>query len=187
MSIDDEHPPVHGRCAQQAIKDKNILISANFARRVKTRPVMDHYPHIADFISGQTAATVCCRNAEGELHCFNAYYAFDKDRTFLYFKTSEETKHMAWLAQHAVVAGTILPDKLNKLQVKGIQFTGRLLPADDAAASHAQKHYYLKYPFALAMPGSVRTIAIHQMKMTDNSLGFGTKLEWAQDPNVGKD
>lgn len=85
---------------------------------------------------------------------------------------------MLWMQQQPQIAGTILPDKLNKLQVKGIQLNGTLLPVGDVATKDASKRYHLKYPFALAMPGTVQTIRIHQLKMTDSSLGFGTKLIW---------
>jgi uncharacterized protein YhbP (UPF0306 family) len=134
--------------------------------------------HIHQFISNQTVASICCTNSIGELHCFSCYYAFDTKAGLLYFKTGDQNQHMLWMQQQPQIAGTILPAKLNKLQVKGIQLNGTLLPVGDVATKDASKRYHLKYPFALAMPGTVQTIRIHQLKMTDSSLGFGTKLIW---------
>lgn len=137
--------------------------------------------HINKFIAHQTVASLCCTNNSGELHCFSCYYAFDAGDGLLYFKTGDANLHMQWLKHWPQVAGTILPDKLNKLQVKGIQFKGILLPLDEMVAQQSSKRYHLKYPFALAMPGTVQTIRIDWIKMTDNSLGFGAKLIWERE------
>ena len=142
---------------------------------------MNAHEHIAAFIAAQTVATVCCTNADQQLHCFSCYYAFDAGQTLLYFKTSADTQHMQWLQAMPQTAGSILPDKLQKLVVKGIQWSGVLLAEDDPLAAHAGKQYHLKYPFALAMPGTVRTIRLDTIKMTDNSLGFGSKVHWKRE------
>ena len=134
--------------------------------------------HIHHFIFNQTVASICCTNNSGELHCFCCYYAFDANEGLLYFKTGDQNQHMLWMQQQPQIAGTILPDKLNKLQVKGIQFNGTLLPVGDVATRQASKRYHLKFPLALAIAGTVQTIRLDQIKMTDNSLGFGTKLIW---------
>jgi len=76
------------------------------------------------------------------------------------------------------VAGTILPDKLNKLQVKGIQFEGTVLAFDDALAASASNHYYKKNPMAVAMSGDIWTVQLNRIKYTDNTLGFGKKIIW---------
>jgi uncharacterized protein len=74
-----------------------------------------------------------------------------------------------------------LPDKLSKLSVKGIQFEGELLAQNAEAAEGAAGKYHMKFPYALAMSGTVFAIQINYMKMTDNSLGFGTKIEWRRE------
>ena len=76
--------------------------------------------------------------------------------------------------QNPNVAGTIQPDKLNPLAIKGLQFTGVMTEN----AEHASAHYYKKYPFALAMPGVVWAIQLDYTKMTDNTLSFGKKIIW---------
>ena len=78
------------------------------------------------------------------------------------------------------MAGTILPDKLNVLQVKGVQFEGVILPQDHPASKSASTHYYKKHPMAIAMPGDIWTIQVNSIKFTDNSLGFGKKLTWSR-------
>lgn len=134
--------------------------------------------HISNFIAQQTVASVCCSGPEGDLHCFSCYYAYNENQELLYFKTSDDSLHMQYLLKNALLAGTILPDKLNKLSIKGIQFNGELLRTSHAQDNDAAKLYHRRFPFALAMPGIVYTIKLNRLKMTDNTLGFGTRLVW---------
>lgn len=96
----------------------------------------------------------------------------------LHFKSDIHSLHMQKLQQDHRLAGTILPDKLNKLKVQGIQFEGEWVPLSEKATNGASRFYHKKYPFALAMPGTVFTIRLNFLKMTDSALGFGTKLLW---------
>lgn len=134
--------------------------------------------HISQFIKKQTCAGICCVNTKGYPYCFSSFYAFNDEDGMLYFKSSADTNHINYLKVNPEIAGTILPDKLQTLVVKGIQFRGILLAQQDALANHAAKYYYSKYPFALAIPGEVWTIKIHTIKMTDSSIGFGKKIIW---------
>lgn len=134
--------------------------------------------HITQFIEQQTIASVCCMGPEGDLHCFSCYYAYHEKQQLLFFKTSDDSKHMQYLLNSPALAGTILPDKLNKLSIKGVQFNGRLLPLKHPQAKDAGKLYHRTHPIALAMKGTVYTIRLDFLKMTDNALGFGTKLVW---------
>jgi uncharacterized protein YhbP (UPF0306 family) len=134
--------------------------------------------HINHFASAQTVANVCCHDDRGALHCFSCYFVYDAEHQCLHFKTSDDTLHMQLLLKHPHVAGTILPDKLNKLKVQGIQFSGVLTDLTESEDRQAGKQYYAKYPLAMAMDGKLRTIRINWIKMTDNTLGFGTKLVW---------
>ncbi len=134
--------------------------------------------HIEHFIAQQSLATVCCAGPEGDLHCFSCYYTYNEKLQLLYFKTSEQTTHMEYLLQNPVLAGTIVPDKLNKMISKGIQFNGSLLKSSHPQTHDAGKQFHRRYPFALAMPGTVYTIRLDRLKMTDNTLGIGTRLVW---------
>jgi len=135
--------------------------------------------HIIHFINKQTCASVCCVNEkEKSPYCFSCFYAFNSEEGLLYFKSSQEAHHSAILAENALVAGTILPDKLNVLQLKGIQFEGTILPEVHPLAQQAFVHYHKHHPIALAMSGKMWTIQVTEIKMTDNSLGFGKKIVW---------
>lgn len=79
------------------------------------------------------------------------------------------------------VAGTVLPDKLNKLVVKGLQFEARVLHLDHTALQKATSQYVKKYPVSLAIPGEIWALQINTIKMTDSSKVFGKKTTWSRD------
>ncbi len=136
------------------------------------------YKEILDFMENQTCASICCIDQHGKPYCFNCYYAIHADDVYLYFKSSPDTYHGISIQNNPIVSGTILPDKLNKLITKGIQFTGTVISADGSSAITASSSYHKKYPVGLLIPGQVFTIRIETIKMTDSSLGFGKKLAW---------
>ncbi len=134
--------------------------------------------NIKQFIFKQTCVTVCCADKLGNPYCFSCFYAYDDEAGFLYYKSSQDTRHSAMLLNNSVIAGTILPDKLNLLQIKGIQFEGEVLSHDHPQTKHASSHYYKRHPMAIAMPGEIWTIQINTIKFTDNSFGLVNKVSW---------
>jgi uncharacterized protein len=133
---------------------------------------------IIHFLQQQTCATVCCVNETFKPWCFNCFYVFNPELGVIYYKSSQGTQHSAILKSNPEVAGTILPDKLNKLLVKGVQFEGILLEPGHPLAAHGAAQYYKKNPLALAMPGEIWTIQLNHIKMTDSTKGFGKKITW---------
>ncbi len=136
---------------------------------------------IREFIKKQTCASICCSDENGTPYCFNCFYAFDSENGLLYFKSSDETYHFSCIKKNARISGTILPDKLNKLLVIGIQLLGDLLPPQHPMSKNSYIKYHKKYPMALAMQGEVFTIRINHVKMTDSWLGIGKKINWSRE------
>ena len=137
---------------------------------------------ITDFIEAQKVATICCVDEENLPYCFSCFFAFDDKREMIYFKTSADTRHAALLVIKSAVAGTVQPDKLNPLAIKGLQFNGYVVRGN---TEHAATVYHRKYPFALAIKGDIWMIRLTYIKMTDNTLGFGKKITWAVETNDG--
>ncbi|HWR33915.1 MAG TPA: pyridoxamine 5'-phosphate oxidase family protein [Chitinophagaceae bacterium] len=133
---------------------------------------------IDKYIGKQTCATICCVDEQGWPYCFNCFFSYDSSKSLLFYKSSPDTQHQLCLSKNPSVAGTILPDRLNLLQVKGVQFTGIVLPVNHPLAENASVDYYKKHPVALAIKGEIWVIQINSIKFTDNSLGFGKKLIW---------
>lgn len=133
-------------------------------------------PAIIRFLQGQSCATVCCVNEQGKPWCFNCFYAFNEAKGLLYFKSSSNSYHSNLLKNNTSIAGTILPDILNILLTKGLQFEGKII--EQTNDDELFKNYYKKHPMALAMPGDLWTIFLNTIKMTDSTLGFGKKISW---------
>lgn len=133
--------------------------------------------HISSFLQEQTNLTFATA-ANNIPYCSNCFYAFLSEFNAVTFKSNAETRHIQEALANENVSGTITPDKLDKLKIKGIQLTGKFIQPKEALLSAAKKKYYLKYPMALAMKGDLWVIEIRKIKMTDNTLGFGKKLIW---------
>lgn len=134
--------------------------------------------NIVHFIEKQNSATICCTGNAGNPYCFSCYYAINLKDGLLYFKSSVEAYHSILLKENPVIAGTILPDSLNKLKIKGVQLTGELLNNQDALVKDAYILYHRKHPIALAIKGEVFTIRLDSIKMTDSTKVFGKKIFW---------
>ncbi len=137
--------------------------------------------NILKFMENQTCATICCTDEKANPYCFSCYYVFDSENGLMYFKSSAETEHAQLLQKNRMISGTVLPDRLNKLIVKGVQLQGVVLSADGIMTTGASMFYHKKMPFAVAMKGIVFTIRIDRIKMTDSSRVFGTKLYWERE------
>ena len=133
---------------------------------------------ISEFISKQTCGTLSCVEGSGTSWCFSFFYSFDEEKKLLFYKSSNDTRHSIIIQANPRVSGTVLPDKLNFMAIKGVQFDGMILPAADPLTAQASAHYHKKHPVALAMPGEVWTIRLDHIKFTDNTLGIGKKLSW---------
>jgi uncharacterized protein len=136
---------------------------------------------IINFISNQKTASICCLDDSGSQYCFSVFFVFDKGKKQLYFKSSANSLHSSFLQKNIRVAGTILPDKLNLLAIRGVQFTGFIQKDPPSDLESSIKTYHKTIPFTLAMPGEVWTIQLETVKFTDNSLGFGKKILWERE------
>ena len=141
--------------------------------------------NIIKFLENQTCATICCVDETGKPYCFSCFYAFNAEKGLVYFKSSAESYHSILLKRNPHIAGTILPDKLKILVVKGVQFEGDIAAADYPLMKQASAYYHKKHPMALAMSGSIWIIEINSIKMTDSTIGFGKKITWSRHEKAG--
>ncbi|MBI4947253.1 MAG: hypothetical protein HY840_12740 [Bacteroidetes bacterium] len=132
---------------------------------------------ILEFLSAHTNLTLAVSDNDHP-YCANCFYAYAKKKNLLIFKSSPETNHIVIALRNDKVAGIIIPDKLDKTRIQGIQFTGKISKAKGDDLATAKNSYYKKYPFAIAFSGELWVIELNFIKFTDNKLGFGKKLEW---------
>jgi uncharacterized protein YhbP (UPF0306 family) len=132
---------------------------------------------IVDFVELNKVATIAC--AEGGIpYCFNCYYSFIENEGLLIYKSSYGTRHEEIMQVNKSVAGTIIPEQIEVAVIKGIQFQGMQLNDNFDIGLKASASYYLKFPFAMAVPGKLYVIELHEIKFTDNTRGFGFKQHW---------
>jgi uncharacterized protein len=136
---------------------------------------------ISDFLQKQTSVTICCIDMEQKPWCFSCFYAFNSKDGLLYYKSSDTSRHSTILKENPVIAGSVLPDKLNKLMVRGIQLTGIILKAEHELSKDAAKMYYASHPLAITMPGQIWTVQLDHIKMTDSTIGFAKKISWSRE------
>jgi uncharacterized protein YhbP (UPF0306 family) len=114
-------------------------------------------------------------------YCANCYYAYDKTSNTLLFLSDETTRHLKESLINNSVAGTIQNGVTTVAKIQGIQFTGDFLVPTDLEQQLFYAIYYNKFPFAKARPSAIWGIKLNWIKMTDNTLGFGTKLFWERE------
>lgn len=116
-----------------------------------------------------------------EPYSFSCFFAFNSTENLMYYKSNPSAYHSKILLRNPKVSGTIMPDKLNILAVKGIQFTGVVLAENDPLCKDAFKNYHYRFPLAAAIPGIVCAIQLNQLKMTDNVPGIFKKHSWQRE------
>lgn len=132
---------------------------------------------ISAFIAEQKVATVACVE-DGLPYCFNCYYSFLEQEGILVYKSSFNTRHESILKKNPVVAGTIIPEQIEVATIRGIQFEGVLLDESLDLTVKASAAYYLRFPYAMAVPGKLYMLQLNAIKFTDNTRGFGFKQHW---------
>ena len=130
------------------------------------------------FLQQQSSATICCVDEQGKPYCFSCFYAFNQQEGLLYFKSSADSHHSVLMKKNPFIAGTVLPGKLNKIIVKGVQFEGIVLDELHLLTKQSSNYYHKKHLMALAIPGKTWAIQINRIKMTDSTKGFGKKITW---------
>lgn len=133
---------------------------------------------IINFLQNQSVMTICYADEEGSPNCFPCFFAFNSSKALLYFKSSPTSYHSVKLGNAPEIAGSILPDKLNVIALKGVQFKATVLPPDHPLMHNAPRFYHQRFPLALVMPGYIYTIQLNEIKMTDGAKGFGKKITW---------
>ena len=128
---------------------------------------------ITTFIQKHHLLSLCTCNKTIP-YCASCFYAFDaKNATFI-LATDAKTRHGSEAIANAHVAGTIALETKIVGKIQGVQFTGIFRQATKEESTL----YFKRFPYALAMSPTLWGIEIDYLKFTDNTLGFGKKLEF---------
>ncbi len=121
-----------------------------------------------------TLATV----SDNKPWCANCFYSFMDDKNMLVFTSDNATQHIKNINENSQVAASIVLETKVIGKIQGIQLTGEAIKPSAEIANQVKINYLKRFPFAILMNTSLWVLIIHQIKFTDNSLGFGKKLFW---------
>jgi uncharacterized protein len=118
---------------------------------------------------------------KGEPWVANCFYAVIGDDGKLVFTSDRSTKHIRDLEDGNTVAASIVLETRVVGKIQGIQLRGKLIEPMGEEMIAARKAYLRRFPYAALMETTLWVLEPGYVKMTDNRLGFGTKLVWDKD------
>lgn len=130
---------------------------------------------IARYLKKQHVLSLCSGNP---VWCANCFYVFDSERVVFWLMTETETRHGAQMLGDPLVAGTINGQPKSVMLIKGVQYSGRIIRLEGEEQQMARKAYIRRFPIAAKVSAPLWEIQLDELKMTDNTLGFGKKLSW---------
>lgn len=110
------------------------------------------------------------------LWCASMFFAYDAEETAFIVASDQDTEHMGNVLQNVYVAGTVALETKAVGKIQGIQFYGEM-----TLCNKGSDIYFKVFPFARVMNPTLWKIRLNEIKMTDNTLGFGKKLIWRRD------
>lgn len=110
--------------------------------------------------------------------CASCFYAWNNEEQWFVITTDNKTRHGKEFALNDRIAGTIALETHRVGRIRGAQFTGKISLAEGDRLKKARKSYLLRFPYAIAADLNLWIIEPDYIKLTDNRLGFGTKIVW---------
>ena len=113
--------------------------------------------------------------------CANCFYAWLEDESAFVFTSDDDTRHIRDLEEGNKVAGSVVLETKIVGKIRGIQFTGELFKPEGELYKRSRKAYLKRFPYAAAVKLELWILQVDYIKMTDNRLGFGKKIEWRRE------
>ncbi|CNK71462.1 Uncharacterized protein conserved in bacteria [Yersinia frederiksenii] len=132
---------------------------------------------ITRFLRRQHVLTLCAGSGM-DMWCANCFYVFDEAPMALYLMTEKHTRHGELMQINPQVVGTIATASRTVALIKGIQYRGEITPLQGEAEQAARQRYCRRFPVAKIASAPLWQLTLLEIKMTNNTLGFGKKLHW---------
>ncbi len=139
-------------------------------------------PRFTDFIREHHILTLAVVR-DGIPWCATCYYAYSEENNHFIYTSGPETRHVRDMiaSGSSLVAGTIALETRIVGKIRGLQFSGIVYEPAGEELIQARKRYLKRFPVARLVPGlHLWILKPRLMKLTDNRLGFGTKLLWKE-------
>lgn len=117
--------------------------------------------------------------------CASCFYVYDEKENIFIFTSDIETRHIAEGMKQPKVAGTVALETKIIGKIRGVQFSGQLKKVNHEVLHIYKLRYLKRFPYVAPFLGDTEFWIIdpEYFKMTDNRLGFGTKLIWEKHGN----
>lgn len=135
----------------------------------------EHLNSISRYLKKQHVLSLCSGQP---LWCANCFYVYDAERVAFWLMTEAETRHGSQMVREPLVAGTVSGQPKSVMLIKGVQYAGKIALLQGEEEARARKAYVKRFPIAAKVPAPLWEIRLSELKMTDNTLGFGKKLSW---------
>ncbi|MCL2502180.1 MAG: pyridoxamine 5'-phosphate oxidase family protein [Bacteroidales bacterium] len=120
-----------------------------------------------------------CQN--GQPWCASMFYVFMEENATLVFTSDPATRHITEAMLNQNMAGTIALETEIIGLIRGVQCSGRLLePSCLEVKKKVLRAYLKRFPYAILNTSPLWILELHEVKFTDNRLGFGKKLRWSR-------
>jgi len=105
------------------------------------------------------------------------FYAYCSEKVAFIVASDTKTEHIQNVLINDSVSGTVALETDAIGKIEGIQFRAKMYKV-----SHKEGSLYFRaFPFAKVMNPQLWWIKVTDIKLTDNRLGFGTKLNWQRE------
>jgi len=110
--------------------------------------------------------------------CANCFYVFNETTHSFIFSSDIDTRHAKEASENNTVSGNIVLETETIGKIQGLQFSGIMKLCDKTNLPKAKKKYLTRFPYAILKKTTLWELQLTYAKLTDNRLGFGTKLIW---------
>src|ERR1017187_6268149 len=138
------------------------------------------------FLREHQVLTLAVVDANGNPYAAALFYAVDEELRF-HVVTDPATRHAKAMLANPSVAGTIQLDRQHWHEIRGVQFCGICRQLDSDERVRAWEVYNARFVF-LQQPDAILTRELANtamrridptwIRLIDNRLGFGHKVEW---------
>ncbi|MDX5630635.1 MULTISPECIES: YhbP family protein [unclassified Brenneria] len=119
-----------------------------------------------------------CAGENSDLWCASCFYTYDEQQVAFYVMTELHTRHGELMSRQPQIAGTVSGQPKSVMLIKGVQFRARAERLEGEDEQQARTAYNRRFPIARAAHTPIWRLYLTELKMTDNTLGFGKKHRW---------
>ncbi len=137
-------------------------------------------PRFIHFIQKHHVLTIATSH-QNQSWCAACFYAFNSKNGVFVFTSDDNTRHINEILTNNRVAANIIRETKVIGIIQGLQISGTVERIDNEKMRELQITYLKKFPFAILANTSLWALYPNSLKLTDNKLGFGTKLIWQKE------